>query len=484
MSKISPYAFLQEFDNNGEPLAGGLLYTYDAGTATPKATYTDSDEGTANDNPVVLDAYGRADVWLTTGAYKFILKTSAGVTIKEVDDIVGEASNVFGASVTTVTTSIAVTDVYQNGVLNCTSAVTLSLLDVATANEGFLFSVKNSSSGSVVIDPDGAELIDGAATITMTAGESALIVCDGTKWISLFYEENNTGQFADDLFRIQDNADATKQIAFEGSGIDTATTRTMTIPNKDGTVATLSDITLIQGHITGLGISNDTDADHDILVATGQATDDTNTAYITLSTAITKQIDATWAVGDDAGGLDTGSVGNTTWYYLWLIKRSDTGVVDALFSTSSTSPTMPTDYDLKRLIGAVKTDGSANILAFTQKNNRYILTDSIADVNETSWDGSAGVNYALTAPPNSTALFRAVAEDGTLWGVLFTAINETNVAAGTVTTGNASLVGGSASEAAGHFEIDVNASSQIRVRTNTATMNYTRVYTYGWIFER
>lgn len=43
--------------------------------------------------------------------------------------------------------------------------------------------------------------------------------------------------YADNVFRIQDNGDATKQIAFEASGISTGTTRTLTVPNANGTLA-------------------------------------------------------------------------------------------------------------------------------------------------------------------------------------------------------------------------------------------------------
>jgi len=47
----------------GSPLVGGLVYTYAAGTSTALTTYTDSTLGTANSNPVVLDAYGNAKIW-------------------------------------------------------------------------------------------------------------------------------------------------------------------------------------------------------------------------------------------------------------------------------------------------------------------------------------------------------------------------------------------------------------------------------------
>jgi hypothetical protein len=52
--------------------------------------------------------------------------------------------------------------------------------------------------------------------------------------------------FSDSVFRIQDNADATKQIAFEASGITTGTTRTFTAPDVDGTLALIGATQTLQ----------------------------------------------------------------------------------------------------------------------------------------------------------------------------------------------------------------------------------------------
>lgn len=71
----------------GDPLVGGLLYTYASGTTTPKATYTSATLGTTNTNPIVLDARGEAAVWLGSGAYTMVLKTAAGVTVYTEDGI-------------------------------------------------------------------------------------------------------------------------------------------------------------------------------------------------------------------------------------------------------------------------------------------------------------------------------------------------------------------------------------------------------------
>ena len=80
----------QFFDDNGNPLSGGLLYTYLAGTTTPATTYTSSNGVTANSNPIVLDAAGRVpeQIWLNTAyTYKFLLRTSTGVSVWSKDNI-------------------------------------------------------------------------------------------------------------------------------------------------------------------------------------------------------------------------------------------------------------------------------------------------------------------------------------------------------------------------------------------------------------
>lgn len=105
------------------------------------------------------------------------------------------------------------------------------------------------------------------------------------------------------------------------------------------------------GYISGLTYANAVgDATNDITIAVGACADSTGVYPMVLAAALTKRLDASWAVGDGNGGLDTGSIANTD-YYIHLIARSDTGVVDVLFSISATAPTMPADYDYRRLIG-------------------------------------------------------------------------------------------------------------------------------------
>jgi hypothetical protein len=80
--------FDQVFTNDGDPGAGYKIYSYEGGTTTPLATYTDSTGLTANANPIVADSAGRFEVWITVDtAYKFALKTDGDVTLETVDNV-------------------------------------------------------------------------------------------------------------------------------------------------------------------------------------------------------------------------------------------------------------------------------------------------------------------------------------------------------------------------------------------------------------
>lgn len=92
MATIAPQPKLQFFDANGDPLVGGKLYSYIAGTTTPQATFTDQSGSTTNTNPVILDSRGEASVWFGAGTYKLALKTAADVDVWTVDNIGSEVS--------------------------------------------------------------------------------------------------------------------------------------------------------------------------------------------------------------------------------------------------------------------------------------------------------------------------------------------------------------------------------------------------------
>ena len=88
MAGLTPSPKQQIFGTDGLPLVGGKIYTYAGGTSTPIATYTDSTANTANTNPIILDSYGQANIWLiNTTTYKFVVKDADDVLLYTVDNI-------------------------------------------------------------------------------------------------------------------------------------------------------------------------------------------------------------------------------------------------------------------------------------------------------------------------------------------------------------------------------------------------------------
>lgn len=200
--------------------------------------------------------------------------------------------------------------------------------------------------------------------------------------------------------------ESTNAITFAGLGTaaveDVATGGSGDLLRSDGSAAQLTNFPLPTNHISGLTLSNNaTDADHDLDIAAGKCRSLADDANITIA-AITKRIDAAWAVGTGEGGLDTGTVANNTAYAVHAIRRSDTGVSDVLISASFSAPTMPADYDQRRLIGFVRTDGSANIVAFTQVGDyfRYRVRPN-AEVSDNTLTTDTFETATLIVPPSS-----------------------------------------------------------------------------------
>jgi len=67
-------------------------------------------------------------------------------------------------------------------IVDCTSSWTLSLTAASTLGDGYYVWLRNAGSGTITIDPAGAETIDGATTVTLPAGHYCLLQCDGSAW--------------------------------------------------------------------------------------------------------------------------------------------------------------------------------------------------------------------------------------------------------------------------------------------------------------
>ena len=118
----------------GQPLSGGCIYTYQGGTTTPQATYTDYTGGTANTNPVILDTTGSAVMWLGANSYKFTAYSAGGYHCSSgslqwtVDQIPGDAflnGTISGATITNPT----ITGGTDSGTAISSAVITNSSID-------------------------------------------------------------------------------------------------------------------------------------------------------------------------------------------------------------------------------------------------------------------------------------------------------------------------------------------------------------------
>lgn len=244
---------------------------------------------------------------------------------------------------------------------------------------------------------------------------------------------------------------------------------------------------VLPGYIYGLTLST-AGSSSTFSVATGVATDASATDTISLGSAISKTT-SSWSVGTGNGALDTGTIANNTWYHVFAIKRTDSGVVDILISTSVSSPTMPTNYTLKRRIGSMRTNGSGQWTAFVQSENEFYWTTPSFDVDATP--GTTSVQSATLRTPAGVSVYAIL-------GVGAIALS-TNGGRALVYT---PLIGSSLTATSNQYNAGVsggaiNANVQnwqfLNIRTGTSSnVNYSvsatdviiRLLTYGWVDSR
>jgi len=232
--------------------------------------------------------------------------------------------------------------------------------------------------------------------------------------------------------------------------------------------------------LNGLVLSNGTDATNDIDISAGACVSDDGTTVMTLS-AITKQLDAAWAVGTNAGGLDTGSIADTT-YHIWVINRPDTDVTDVLFSASATAPTMPTNYTKKKCIGSIVRISGA-IRLFAQYGNQFVIHTPLLDINDTGTGSSAKTGTLASIPTGvkvKALINSSVVSNGTY--VYISSLDSADLApAGNAAPLSSNGTGAGANNHA-YTEVWTNTSAQIRYRAST---NDTfRVAPIGWFDPR
>ncbi|MEE9366727.1 MAG: phage tail fiber protein [Dehalococcoidales bacterium] len=271
-----------------------------------------------------------------------------------------------------------------------TSSLSGSQLEVPdpalTANRGQVLATK--------ADGTGIELVTnvpvGTTPAAIGAGDAGkLIVANATE---------------DGIAAADDGTDISENLTFSGTlSLGTVAERTVDAGvTIDGALIKDGYAPLTTNFLTGLILSNNATA-YRVNVAAGICRDDGDAANLILAASISKDATGSWVVGTNQGGLDgTESVPGTpdadTWYHIWLIRRSDTGVVDVLFSESATAPTMPTNYDQRRRIGAVLTNGTPNdVLDFRQDGDLFQWDIPVEDYDAIP-NSAAAVLVTLSIP--------------------------------------------------------------------------------------
>lgn len=250
------------------------------------------------------------------------------------------------------------------------------------------------------------------------------------------------------------------------------------------------DASYLRGYIAGLTLANNaSDAANDIDLAPGIATASDQSAIFKLASSLTKRLDAAWSVGTGNGGLDTGSIANTT-YHVWLIQRSDTGVVDALFSASASSPTMPTSYDRKRRIGSIVRSSGA-ILTFSQLGNQFLWKSPPMDWNVTN-PGTASVTRTLTVPTGiqvaATVTSWIFSSMNTSVAVYLSSLDQTDLPAATAGPfSQATIVPGDSSSHSDSAVVVLRTNTSAQIRMSLSASDATtqvRGITHGYLDTR
>jgi len=174
MTVLAPAPKAQFLTANGQPLVGGKVYTYAAGTTTPLATYTSASGVSANTNPIILNARGEADIWYTNGvSYKVVLTDNADSVIWTVDNIA-----IAGSMATQNSNAVSIT----GGTIG--SGVTFNGNTTGTAsNVTGVVAVANGGTGSATAGPARTNLgaaASGANTDITALDQSTTVAANGT----------------------------------------------------------------------------------------------------------------------------------------------------------------------------------------------------------------------------------------------------------------------------------------------------------------
>jgi hypothetical protein len=388
----------------------------------------------------------------------------------------------------TLSDSNGSTDQSRNAALEFAGTLTANVTITIPSEEKTYF-VRENTTGSFAVQMKTA----GGSAITLTQQNNVFVACDGT---DIYSVESPTSVSAFTVNDLTANVLTATSITTSILAATDVSTTTLTATSITTSVIDASSITVTgnvsateyygdgsnltglantfpRGHLSGLTLSNGTDADHDIDISVGEAKDSGNTTNLSLSAIMTKQIDATWASGTNAGGMASGvTLSADTWYHVYLVEL-DAGGTDAGFDTSTTAANLVATSGIAsayRRIGSVLTDGSSNILGFTQFEDEFIFDTQVINVNGTGL-GTSRVLQTVTTPLGfeTRAILGLIGVVAGVNNSVLITLTHPNVTDTTPTNGIANNAGENSSNAngtwaAGTHIVRTNTSSQVAFR--------------------
>jgi hypothetical protein len=331
----------QCFQNANGPLSSGSINMFFVGTSNPKPTYQDSNQQTLNTQPIQLDANGCATIF-GVGAYRQQLYDGpvvGGVT----------TGNLIFDKITTDTS--AYNAVFWAGTAGGTpNAITV----VDTGFNGTDGSVVNfvaisTNTSSTTINPSGFG--DISVVKSTTAGPVSLVGGE--------IQQGNT-----------------ISVVYSASA-NSFTLLNPPIQSASGATAPLCGATNLK--ITNNGVTPNLiinlTADQIVMQSPSGLTINRSNVSLTAINISTGTVTST------ANGMDGESPGTSQWLNVWAI---DNGAAPAgLVSVTATAPTMPSGYSYKCRMGAMRVDGSGNLLRTLQGGNdaQYTITTTSNTLN-------------------------------------------------------------------------------------------------------
>lgn len=510
-------------DANGNPYPAAVAHFYLPGTTTNVDTYTTAGLSVANTNPVISDASTGIfpAIYLAAKRYKVVIKDASANTLQTWEVVDDAKHRVYSADAPSPTYPGQEWVDTDTNVLSERNAANDAWIDRGDVDSGVnASSVTETITGTLAtksVTPDslqgllgkGSDLTPSGGTVSLPAGGgkhynlvagavSAISTAQGGREVWLHCQgaselTHNATSFEIDGGGDYDTEAGDVLICVNKAATDVAGTNWRVRVSRKGGVAGIFP----KGHIWGLTTSRAGTTTWSI--AAGECANENTSApraNLVLTSAITKSL-SSWAVGTGNGGLDTGAVGANTWYHMHLIRKISDGSIDALCSLSPSAPTMPAGYEARRRVGSFLTNGSSQIVVYSQASltgDEFLWDSAVIDVDDDN-PGTSAVTRTLTVPTGVKVIalvsVGAFAGTGNPTGLL-SALDVGDQAGQALGTGALSgfpSFSGAGTAAAGwgfcNQEVRTNTSAQVRSRLSVSGANdRIGIITRGWRDDR